>query len=198
MSRSTVLLLVVLVALGVAAYWQFKPSSPRVVTTSMGPTVTRLQRLRELVTTRVEIADVLVANDQSWRGWRGYWLIKGDALVSVDLGRATIVEKDESAQTAVVRLPCPTVLHPRVDFTRTRTWSVEKSMFVPRFLAKSPDALRDHAMRQAQMLVESEAGRKEVIDHARRVAETVIPAFYNMVGWHVTVAWEESSLGTDR
>ena len=195
MSKTTVLLLGVLIALGVAAYLYLRASPARFVTGSTGPTVTKLQRLSELVTTRVEIADVLVADERSWRGWRGYWLVRGDALISVDLERAIIVERDEAAKTAVVRLPRPTVLHPRVDFDRTRTWSVEKSAWVPGFLATSPDALRDHAMRQAQRLVQAEAGRKEVIDHARRVAETVIPQFYEMVGWHVTVVWEDGTVG---
>ena len=58
------------------------PKPPAVQVTSQGPTVERLARLMHLVTTRVYIADVLTAEGE---GYRGAWLIKGDALIGVNL-----------------------------------------------------------------------------------------------------------------
>lgn len=54
------------------------PSTPTsVVVHSQGPTVEKLERLSSLVTTRVQVADILVAEG---KGCRGSWLIKGNAL----------------------------------------------------------------------------------------------------------------------
>jgi hypothetical protein len=48
-------------------------------------------------------------------GCRGAWLIRGDALIGVDLSRAQILDKDDEARRATVRFPPPGVLQARVD-----------------------------------------------------------------------------------
>jgi hypothetical protein len=93
------------------------PAAP-VVITSQGPTIERLQHLRSLVVVRVRVADVLTAEGE---GYRGVWLIKGDALIGVDAGKGEVVDKDEAVRTATVRLPQPAVVQSRVDHERTRT-----------------------------------------------------------------------------
>jgi len=86
---------------------------------SQGPTVERLQRLSQLVTLQVHVADVLIGEGE---GSRGSWLIKGDALLGTDLAKAQIVDRDDTARRATLLLPSPVVLHSRVDHQRTRTW----------------------------------------------------------------------------
>src|SRR5262245_7784609 len=79
-----------LVLVGTAAYrsggtWQALRSTAPIVVATQGPTITALQGLEELATVRIHIADVLTANDGTYSG---AWLIKGDALIAVDLSQA--------------------------------------------------------------------------------------------------------------
>jgi hypothetical protein len=60
-----------------------------------------LEQLSQIVATRVYVADVLIGEGE---GCRGAWLIKGDALIAVNPGQATIAEKDEKARRATIRL----------------------------------------------------------------------------------------------
>ena len=80
----------------------YAPTPQSVVIQSLGPTIERLERLSQLTTTRVSIADVLTGEGS---GCKGAWLIKGDALIAVDLSKAAIVEKDETARRATIRMP---------------------------------------------------------------------------------------------
>ena len=148
MRTTTVLLLILLTA---ATAWILvlprlvPPATPApVVVHSQGPTIERLERLSHLVTMRVQVADVLVGEGE---GCRGAWLIKGDALVGVNLGRARIAEKDETTKQALIVLPPPEVLQPRVDHRRSRTWEVRRMAWLP--WNADQDRLRDEVMLQA-------------------------------------------------
>jgi hypothetical protein len=189
MRATTVLLLILLVAV---VSWVFVP--PRlvppavpalVVVHSQGPTVERLERLSQLVTTRVYVADVLVGEGE---GCRGAWLIKGDALVGVNLGGARIEERDEATKQALILLPSPEVLQPRVDHQRSRTWEVRRMAWLP--WNADEDRLRDEVMLQSQQLVAHAAGSDENLQQAKTAAATVIKTFYEEVGWQVRVTWE--------
>ena len=121
--RRALALLVILLTAAASAIFVLPrflpPSTPApVIIRSQGPTIEKLERLSQLVTTRVQVADILVAEGQ---GCRGSWLIKGDALLSVNLGQAKITDKHEDTKQATIILPEPQVLPPRVDHSRTRT-----------------------------------------------------------------------------
>jgi hypothetical protein len=159
--------------------------------TSTGPTVTELERLGHLCTLRVHVADVLQLDDQRWYGdIRGAWIIKGDALVAVDMRKAKIEDKNLQAHTAVIVLPVPELLSPRVDHEKTRTYDFNTG------LLRSPQysrQLRDQAMVEAQKLV-TFAAQGEASDAssiARRQAEEIIRNFYALVGWKVDVRWAQ-------
>lgn len=166
------------------------PERKPISITSTGPTVERLQRLSHLATMRVLVADVLTGEAE---GCRGSWLVKGDGLLGVDLGRATIVEKDERSRQASIRLPQPEVLQSRVDHDKTRTWQVERTSWIP--WKGDQDQLRDQVMREAQALVAHAAASDENIRQAKTGAENVIRAFYEEVGWDVRVVWESATTG---
>ena len=105
------------------------PASPSpVIIHSQGPTVQTLQRLSHLVTTKVLIADILVGEG---KGCRGSWLLKGDAILAVELAQAKVTDKHEDTKQATIILPEPVVLQPRIDHSRTRTWSVERVAWLP-------------------------------------------------------------------
>ncbi len=167
------------------SYLRSPPSEPPpIVIKSQGPTIERLEKLSKLVTTKVYIADVLTGEGPDCKG---VWLIRGDALIAVDLGKAAITEKDEAARRATILLLPPEVLHPRVDHSRTRTWAVESTSWVP--WGSQQDRLRDEVMKEGQLLIEHAASSSENIQQAKLAAETLIRGFYAEVGWSVSVAW---------
>lgn len=184
------MLLVIAALLALTAHLAFR-SGRHSTFTSTGPTVTELERLGHLCTLRVHVADVLQLDDQRWYGdIRGAWIIKGDALVAVDMRQAKIQDKDPEARTAVILLPAPELLSPRVDHEKTRTYDFNTG------LLRSPQysrQLRDQAMLEAQQLV-TFAAQGEAADSssiARRQAEEIIRNFYALVGWQVEVRWAD-------
>jgi hypothetical protein len=165
-------------------------ASAKTIIVSQGPTLEKLERLSHLVTTRVYVADVLTGSDGRFRG---AWLIKGDAIIGVDMRQARIYDKDEEAKTAVIQLPRPRVLQSRVDHERTKTWEVVRKSW--RTWGGNPDSLRDEAMLQAQKLVAQAAESEDNIDQARSSTEGVIQNFYQEVGWQVRITWNTDSTG---
>lgn len=156
---------------------------------SVGPTVTQLEKLQFLVSTRVHVADVLVGES---RWLRGSWIVQGDALIGVDMSKAEIQDKDEKKRTAVVVLPAPIVTSPRVNHERTQAWDVQSRSWIP--LAGSvlgdQKTLEQQAMMQAQLLVERAASVPEHLETARRDVEGSIKEFYGQVDWRVEVKWK--------
>jgi len=154
-----------------------------------GPTIVELEELGHLAAMRVHIADILVVEDARWKG---AWLIKGDALLAVDMRQVTIVDKDESTHQATIVLPIPQVIQPRVDHQKTCTWDVKKTTWIPGlFLPDGSNVLRDAAMQQAQLAIENAANSEENIDQACLRTSTLIQRFYEMVGWRVEIRWED-------
>jgi hypothetical protein len=164
------------------------PAQSQVAIRFTGPTIKSLEGLNQLVTLKVNISDVLIAEDPPLRGC---WLVKGDALIACDLSKAEFASRDELNQFAVLRLPKPRVLSPRVDHEKSRTWSVERTTWIP-YPWDSPDPLRDVAMKQAQQLVEHAANSEDVTT-AMANAELLIRKIYEPTGWTVKVEWTDES-----
>ncbi len=161
------------------------PASPSpVIIHSQGPTVQTLQRLSHLVTTKVLIADILVGEG---KGCRGSWLLKGDAILAVELAQAKVTDKHEDTKQATIILPEPVVLQPRIDHSRTRTWSVERVAWLP--WSADQDALRDAVYAEGQKLVAQTAASAENIQQAKTTAEVVLRSLYAEVGWSLEVRW---------
>lgn len=152
----------------------------------MAPTVTQLERIGELAATRVHVTDVLSAEGE---GYRGSWLIKGDALLSLDVSKATIVRVNTATRTATMRLPQPRVVSARVDHDRTKIWSVEKTTWLP-WKWGDQGVLRDAAMYHAQQLIESAAASERNLALARSQTELIIHRMYDLVDWKIDVDWE--------
>lgn len=146
--------------------------------------IERIERLSQLVTLKVQVADVLQAESGSVTG---AWLVKGDALISVDLSKAEIAAQDPEHRTATILLPQPQVLQPRVDHRRTVTFDVRTGWFTP---SRIESRLRDDAMRQAQALVEAAVDSEENIGLARDTAEKWLRVFFEQLGWRVSISWK--------
>ena len=156
---------------------------------SAGPTVVQLERLQQLVSTRVRVTDVLVGES---RWLEGSWIVTGDALLAVDMSKAEIKDRDETARTATIVLPRPAVLSARVDHEGSRRWDIRSRSWIPLAGSLLGDrrAIEEQAMREAQRLVERAAAAEANAATARRGVESMLADFYRAVGWQVSVRWK--------
>lgn len=146
-------------------------------------TVRQLEKLSHLVALRVQVADVLKGSVDRVSG---IWIVKGDALISVDLAKAQIMHQDRARRSATIRLPQPYVFHARVDHTRTQTYDVKRGWFSA---SATEDRLRDEAMQQAQKLIETAAQAEEYQALAREHVCSLIHLFFAELGWSVVIEW---------
>src|SRR6516165_10287787 len=156
---------------------------------SPGPTVVQLERLQQLVSTRVHVTDILVGES---RWLEGSWLVEGDALLAVNMAKAEVKDKDEKARTATIILPHPAVLSARVNHERTQQWDIKSRSWIPlaSLVLGDRTAMEKQAMLQAQQLIERAAGSDSHKTTARQSAARMLAEFYQAVGWHVSVQWK--------
>ncbi len=153
---------------------------------SLGPTVSHLERIGELASARIHVTDILMADGE---GFRGAWLIKGDAMLACDVSRAKILNLNPTSRTATLRLPPLRVTSARVDHTKTKTWSVEKKSWLP-WTGGNQSVFRDAAMHHAQQLIEATASSSQHREPSKAQAELLISRMYELMDWKVTVEWE--------
>jgi hypothetical protein len=156
---------------------------------SSGPTLVQLERLQQLVSARVHVADVLVGES---RWLEGCWIIAGDALLAVDMSKAEVTDRDEKVRTATIILPHPAVLSARVNHEKSQRWDIRSRSWVPLAGAILGDrqALEKQAMLEAQRLVERAAATDENKAAARQGVEGMLAEYYRGVGWKVSVRWK--------
>ena len=157
---------------------------------SLGTTVSHLERIGELASARIHVTDILMADGE---GFRGAWLIKGDALLACDASRAKILNLNPASRTATLRLPPLRGTSARVDHTKTKTWSVEKKTWLP-WTGGNQSVFRETAMHHAQQLIEATASSSQHLEPSRAQSVLLIGRMYELMDWKVTVEWE-SSLG---
>jgi hypothetical protein len=160
--------------------------------TSTGPTIEKLEKLSHLVTHRVTVADVLTASENNYRG---SWIIKGDALLSVDLGAAEIRDKNLTLRKAKIILPQPRAIQPRVDHNKTILWSIEKGNGLAYVKASlgfgDSNNLRNNAMKTAQRLVEEACRSSDCIKESRERTAMLLHNLYSELGWDVEIEWRK-------
>ena len=156
---------------------------------SSGPTVVQLERLQQLVSTRVHVSDILVGES---RWLAGSWIVQGDALLAVDMSKAEVKDRDEKARTATIILPHPAVLSARVNHERSQQWDIKSRSWIPlaSLVLGDRTAMEKQAMLQAQQLVERAAGSDSNKTTARQGVESMLAEFYRAVGWQVSVRWK--------
>jgi len=181
----------IVVALAVCGLWVKKNyidnQGAKVV--SMAPTVEEIESLSELVTNRVYVSDILKGSNKDYEG---IWAINGDAMITIDLSKATISNKNEETKTAVITLPMPQVVSARVDHERTKHGGIKGVRFALLRNPKNRAKMVDDAMLEAQNVVEKAANRPEIIDNAKKQAKLNIQMLYLKVGWNVDIEWQAS------
>jgi len=157
-----------------------------------GPTIEQVQALSCLVTTRVDVADVVETHLDGYTGGvKAAILVKGDFLLGVDLSRGKFESVSSSNRTAVLVLPQPQVTSPRLDHERTKVFAVSQSglwQIAPGGGQTSGEVV-DRGYRDAQRIVAAACNDQQFIARSRQQAEQVLKAFFQAVDWKVTVKW---------
>lgn len=125
-------------------------------------------------------------------GYRGSWLVSGDALLACDVSKARIDHIDVAKRTATIRLPPLQVISARVNHEKTKTWSVEKTTWLP-WKWGDRDVLTNAAMIHAEKLIENAAGADQHLVSAKAQAELLIKQLYEFIDWTIEVQWERLS-----
>jgi hypothetical protein len=154
---------------------------------SMAPTVEEIESLTELVSNRIYVSDILKGSNIDYEG---IWVINGDALITIDLSKAIIIDKHEEAKTATITLPLPKVVSARIDHERTKSGGIKGLRFAPLRNTDNRAKIVDDAMQEAQAVIEKAANRPEIIENAKKQAELNIQVLYSKVGWNVSVKWQ--------
>ncbi len=186
---SVFLFLALLAGLGYAAYHfrhlLFVEKPP--VTTSLGPTISQVERLGQLTVMRISVSDVLKMTGYNYKG---AFLIKGDGLIAVDMRKLKLLDRNDDQKLVTIVLPEPEIVQPRVDHNKTMTYDVKGDWFsvIPGWGNESK--LRDAAMLEAQKLVEHAVNQPEYIKQAKNNAELMLQNMFGFTGWYITIKWE--------
>ena len=159
------------------------------------PTIEKLKPIAALLTHKVVVTDTVVTSIAGFTGHvRAALIVKGDAVISIDLTDAVIEVIDRDARTVVIRLPPPKVVSARVDHRQTRIFGIESSglwALVPTDDGRAE--LIDRALRLAQASVRRAASEPAILQQARTRAESLICTFIaETLGWSVEVQWIDS------
>jgi hypothetical protein len=157
------------------------------------PSIESVQKLADLVTLRVHVSDILTVDQPGWlNGYRGAWIVRGDAECVTDLTRARIQEIPGPAEEPVVRIepPKPSVHAARLDHSQTRTYDLRSKGWMP--FVSVPESIRTEAMQRAQQIVQRTADREEYLLQAQRQTEAVLTTFYAAAGYRTEIVWHDA------
>lgn len=186
--RWAVFVVATIVVLGLMAVTFFVGRSWKAGSESSSPSITDIQRLGELTVLKVKVGDVL---EDANEDFKGIWVIRGDALVAVDLQLAELLNANANMKNMVVRLPQPKVISPRVNFAETKTYDVQKKFWWNPFVG-GQEKFTDSAMSKAQSVVYNTSNGADVMAQGRDQTERVLKNMYRLVGWTVDIVWQGS------
>jgi hypothetical protein len=181
------LVLVVVGAVGYAVYHDLAASSSEPQLKSE-PIIERVENIGKLAVLKVFVSDIVSTDDAGFlSGVEGIWIIKGDAILTVDFARIQVLAKDDTAKTVRLRLAPPQVELARVDHDRSGVYKLDKGVFTG---TKEAAKMTDHAFKAGQENVRELAGLKDNIEAAKRNAEELLKNHLRMVEWEATVEWQ--------
>jgi len=160
-----------------------------------GPSIERMSELSQLLTLRIDVADVLVSRiDGMTGGVQLAMLVKGDVALGIDLSQARFDQVDNVHCKAVLILPPPQASCARVDHGRSKLFALTSDgLWAITPGTRDYLAVVDKAMGEAQDLVAAAAQNGDADERARRHAEVLLAAFFHSIGWEVQVRWSDRS-----
>jgi hypothetical protein len=117
-------------------------------------------------------------------------MLHGEAVLGVDLSRATYTSVDEGSRKATISLPVPQVISSKVDHHRSAEISVKQQSWIP---SRGLKSLRDEVWQHADDKVARLAQHEGFHEATRLRAEHVLNKLFQDVGWSVSYEWETAS-----
>lgn len=149
------------------------------------PSIALIESLSELATTRVHVADVLEGENGHYRG---RWSLHGEAILGVDLSKATYLRINADKKQAVLVLPPPHLVGSKVDHERSEELYVKAVSWVA---FSSPNELRAEVWKHADRKVQRLGQEAAHLERARAQAERVLHKLFHGVGWDIRFEWED-------
>jgi len=147
------------------------------------PPISRIQAMSDLATLRVQVADTIVGENEHWEV---RWMLHGEAVLGVDLSKATYASVDEESRKATLYLPASHVISSKVDHHRSAEIGVKQMTWLPSPGLKS---LRDEVWQHADDKVACLANHEGYLEATKLQAERVLNKFFQDVGWTVLYEW---------
>ena len=148
------------------------------------PPISRIQAMSDLATLRVQIADSMEGENKHWEV---RWMLHGEAVLGVDLSRATYMSVDEENRRAVLSLPKAHVISSKVDHHRSVELTAKQKTLLPSPGLKS---LRDEVWKHADEKVAQLARHEGYLEATTLQAERVLDRLFRDVGWTITYEWQ--------
>lgn len=155
------------------------------------PSISQIQALSELTTTRVQISDFIFGENNHYAG---KWALYGEVLLGVDLSSVEYLDVNHELRKLTLRLPHPHVIATKIDHERSQELSMSKKGWYGPFRS-SPQILRDEVWRQADRKLMRLAAEPGYHERAKVQAERVLTEFCENLGWKVAFAWCASPEG---
>ena len=162
------------------------------MTTSIGPTLDRIMPLSNLTTLKVDVADVLVSELPGHTGsLRTIVIVKGDVTLGVDLSSAHLEHAD--ATHLIIHLPQPRVQSARLDHDHTRLLELRSSGLwaITPGSSDTDTAAINHAMKDAQHIIEETGHNPDLIARCRTQTEQVLQLFLQPTGQTIECHWQQ-------
>jgi hypothetical protein len=157
----------------------------------LAPTLLDVQRLAELVTARVAIADVRETKLAGYLGdVRAVLIVRGEALLGPDFAQARIISNDAIQRRLVIELPWPHVISCRLDHSGTRLACLTHDglwVIVPGDAGRR--VVLNRAYAEAEKALAAAAATPQMIESVKTQAADVLSTFFQAAGWNATVRW---------
>jgi Protein of unknown function (DUF4230) len=151
---------------------------------ALPPSITVIQSMSELATSRVHISDFIDGENDHYKG---RWTLHGEVILGVDLSNVTYIESHPDKREAVLSLPQPHLVSGKVDHERSEEVYVKAVAWVP---LSSPQALRDDVWKHADRKIQRLGQEPDYMECAKVQAERVLQKLFKGIGWNVRFEWK--------
>lgn len=184
MKTSTLITLtVILIVVFVAGFW-LAQSAGFGNKHSPVPPISSIEAISNLATLKVQIADIVTGENKHWHA---RWMLHGEAVLGVDLSKASYLHINQQNRRATLSLPAPHVISSKVDHHRSMEISAKQKTWIPSPGIKS---LREEVWRHADEKVARLAQNDRYLEATRLQAERVLNKFFHDLGWEVSYEWQ--------
>ena len=200
--KSTVVIVLV-AGLAAVSAWKLKPEKEQ---TPPPPALVTVQEIGTLASLKVNYSNVIefnerVTKDIPWTQWelrfggtKVLLVARGDCLIGTDLKLAKYEQMATAAKTATLVLSNPKVISARLNHDPKTGGSHFYAISTSGVIALLPGnegqtKAMNLALQKGQSDIETSCAKPDLIDAARKSAESVLVPTVSATGWKVGIVW---------